>query len=114
MAGRLEEYILAAENSAGKKQQSIFRKKRKNIPVVTAAAMISDTGSATNTAKALLSGTKNTGRTKIRGISRMIFRRQAISKLIFACPSAIKACWQLIWKPTEKPHAKNTRMAQAV
>ena len=28
MAGRLEEYILAAENSAGKKQQSIFQKKR--------------------------------------------------------------------------------------
>ena len=73
---------------------SIFRKKRKNINVVTAAAMKSETGSARKTAKAL--SAKKLGRMKIKGINRMTFRSKAITRDIFACPSAIKACWQLI------------------
>ena len=60
---------------------SIRVKNRKNTPVVTAAARKSDTGSARNTAKAL--SAKKWGRIKIRGISRMIFRRQAISRQNF-------------------------------
>ena len=29
-------------------------------------------------------------------------RRQASSRLTLACPSAIKLCWQAIWKPMAK------------
>ena len=50
---------------------------------------MSDTGSARKTAKAL--SAKKFGRMKIRGISRISFRRQAMMRLIFACPSAINA-----------------------
>ena len=82
------------------------------MAVVTAAARMSETGSARNTAKAL--SAKKFGRMKIRGISRISFRRQAIIRLIFACPRAINACWQLIWKPTENAPARKIRIAQAV
>ena len=54
----------------------------KNVIVVTAAAMISLTGSARNTANTLFS--KNIGRIKMSGISRMIFLRHARSRLSFA------------------------------
>ena len=67
-----------------------FPKNRKNRNVVTAAAIRSDTGSARNTAKDLLA--KKFGSRKIRGISRNTFRSSAMSRLIFACPSAINAC----------------------
>ena len=33
----------------------------------------------------------------------MTLRSSAMTRLIFACPSAINACWQLIWNPTENP-----------
>ena len=72
----------------------------KNVIVVTVAAMISLTGSARNTANTL--SAKKCGRIKISGISRIILRRQASSRLTFAWPSAMKLCWQLIWKPIEK------------
>ena len=61
---------------------SILWKKRKKVVTVTAAARMSDTGSARNTANALFA--KKFGKMKMRGISRMIFRRQAISRQIFA------------------------------
>ena len=54
----------------------------RNVIVVAVAARISLTGSARKTAKTL-SGRK-CGRIKISGISRMIFRRQASSRLTFA------------------------------
>ena len=57
--------------------------------VVTAAARMSDTGSARKTANAL--SAKKFGRMKIRGISRISFRSQAMMRLIFACPSAMNA-----------------------
>lgn len=89
-----------------------FLKNMKKAVVVAAAAIKSLTGSARNTAKALFR--MNSGKIKISGISRISLRRHAINKLIFACPNAIKACWQEIWKPTEKPQAKKIRSAQAV
>ena len=78
----------------------IFLNWVKNMTVVTVAATISLTGSARKTPKTLF--WKNRGRMKIRGISRMILRRQAISRLIFACPRAMKLCWHASWKPMEK------------
>ena len=69
-------------------------KRLKKVMVVMAAARISLTGSARKTANTL--SDKKSGRIKIRGISRISFRRHARSRLIFACPSAIKLCWQLI------------------
>ena len=76
----------------------------KKVIVVTVAAMISLTGSARNTANTLLS--KKFGRIKIRGISRSSFRRHARSRLIFACPSAIKLCWQLILPESRRQQEK--------
>ena len=75
-------------------------KRLKKVMVVMAAARISLTGSARKTANTL--SDKKSGRIKIRGISRISFRRHARSRLIFACPSAIKLCWQLLWNPMEK------------
>ena len=67
-----------------------FRKKTKKVVVVTAAAMISETGSAKNTAKTL--SVKKLGRIKIMGISRMTLRSKAMIRLILACPRAMNAC----------------------
>ena len=39
---------------------------------------------------------------KINGINSTSFLRHAISRLIFACPSAMKVCWQPICTPVEK------------
>ena len=64
----------------------------KKAMLVTAAAIMSLTGSARKTAKTL-SGIQ-CGRIKISGISRISLRRQAINRLILACPSATKLCWQ--------------------
>ena len=64
------------------------------------AARMSLTGSARNTPNTA-SG-RRCGRMKMSGISRMILRRQASSRLTLACPSAIKLCWQAIWKPMAK------------
>ncbi len=66
-----------------------------------AAARISLTGSARKTANTL--SDKKSGRIKIRGIS---FRRHARSRLIFACPSAIKLCWQLILPENRRQQEK--------
>lgn len=74
----------------------------KKTVTVTTAAIISLTGSARNTANTLLS--KNKGRMKISGIKRMSFLKQASSRLTFACPKAMKVCWQANWKPREKIH----------
>ena len=68
----------------------IFLKVVKNAIVVTVAARISLTGSARNTAKTL--SAKKFGKIKIKGINKIILRRQARKRLIFACPSAIKLC----------------------
>ena len=54
----------------------------KKVIVVTVAARMSLTGSARNTANTLFS--KNIGRIKMSGISRMIFLRHARSRLTFA------------------------------
>lgn len=62
----------------------------KNVTVVMAAASVSLTGSARNTAK--VRSAKKCGSRKISGISRISFRRQASNRLTFACPSAIKLC----------------------
>lgn len=51
---------------------------------------ILQTGSAKNTAIAL--SVKNSGRTKIKGISRMILRRTARNRDVFAFPSAMNVC----------------------
>ena len=94
-------------DSESKKEASLYRisgeersfwfniplKRVKKAMVVMAAATISLTGSARKTANTL--SDKKSGRIKIRGISRISFRRHARSRLIFACPSAIKLCWQL-------------------
>ena len=64
-----------------------------------AAARISLTGSARKTANTL--SDKKSGRIKIRGI-----RRHARSRLIFACPSAIKLCWQLILPESRRQQEK--------
>ena len=72
-----------------------------------AAARISLTGSARKTANTL--SDKKSGRIKIRGISRISrisFRRHARSRLIFACPSAIKLCWQLILPESRRQQEK--------
>ena len=64
------------------------------------AARISLTGSARKTPNTGFGS--RCGRMKMSGISRMILRRQASSRLTLACPSAIKLCWQAIWKPMAK------------
>ena len=64
------------------------------------AARMSLTGSARNTPNTGFGS--RCGRMKMSGISRMILRRQASSRLTLACPSAIKLCWQAIWKPMAK------------
>ena len=69
-----------------------------------AAARISLTGSARKTSNTL--SDKKSGRIKIRGISRISFRRHARSRLIFACPSAIKLCWQLILPESRRQQEK--------
>ena len=63
-----------------------------------AAARISLTGSARKTANTL--SDKKSGRIKIS------FRRHARSRLIFACPSAIKLCWQLILPESRRQQEK--------
>lgn len=87
-----------------------------NIAVVIAAERISATGSARKTAKtpgpsctSPATGAASIaqspfpvsiqGRRYSRGISRMIFLLTAISKDTFACPNAIKDCWQAICAP---------------
>ena len=60
----------------------ILSNRKKKVPVVARAAMISLMGSARNTAKTLFS--KNMGRMKIRGISRISFLRQAMNRLTLA------------------------------
>ena len=72
----------------------------KNMNVVTVAAKISLIGSAKNTANTLFS--INIGKIKINGINNTNFRKQARSKLVFACPSATNVCWQQIWNPKAK------------
>ena len=57
--------------------------------------MVSDTGSARNTANTLLSN--KCGSIKISGISRIIFLRQAIKMDAFAFPRAVNVCWTDIW-----------------
>ena len=79
-------------------------KRLKKVMVVMAAARISLTGSARKTANTL--SDKKSGRIKIRGISRISFRRHARSRLIFACPSAIKLCWQLILPENRRQQEK--------
>ena len=64
------------------------------------AARMSLTGSARNTPNT--GSATRCGRIKMSGISRMILRSQASSRLTLACPSAIKLCWQAIWKPMAK------------
>ena len=68
----------------------IFLNCVKNIIVVTAAAIMSLTGSATNTPNTL--SVKKFGKMKISGISKISFLRNAIIKLIAACPRAMKLC----------------------
>lgn len=60
----------------------IFLNCVKNTMVVTVAAIISLTGSAKNTANTLSS--KKFGKMKINGISKIILRKNARNKLIFA------------------------------
>jgi hypothetical protein len=74
-------------------------KRLKKVMVVMAL-----TGSARKTANTL--SDKKSGRIKIRGISRISFRRHARSRLIFACPSAIKLCWQLILPESRRQQEK--------
>ena len=76
-----------------------FRRVKSMVPV-TVAAIMSLTGSATNTANTLLE--KKSGRIKISGIRSTSLRSHAMSRLIFAWPSAIKVCWQAICTPVEK------------
>ena len=66
------------------------RKTRKNVIAAAMTEMKSLTGSARNTANTLFS--KNCGRRKIRGMSKMIFRRQAMNRDAFALPMAIRVC----------------------
>lgn len=52
--------------------------------------MVSDTGSARNTANTLLS--KKCGSINISGISKIIFLRQAIKREALALPRAVNVC----------------------
>lgn len=84
--------------------------------VVTAADIISDTGSARKTANTpeplFTNGAIDTereahmgfpvnryGSRYNKGISNMTFLLTAISRDTFAWPKAIKDCWQAIWAP---------------
>lgn len=70
----------------------ILLNRLKKVNVVIIAASISLIGSARKTANTLF-WIKH-GRIKINGINRISFLRQASSRLTFACPNAIKLCWQ--------------------
>ena len=62
------------------------------IIVVIIAASISLIGSARKTANTLF--WIKSGRIKIKGINKISFLKQASNRLTFACPRAIKLCWQ--------------------
>ena len=70
----------------------IFGNWVKNTMLVMVTASTSATGSAKKTANTL--SFKNSGRIKIIGMSRMIFRNRARNRDTFACPKATKVCWQ--------------------
>ena len=61
-----------------------------NNVAVTITAIISDTGSAKNTANTL--SLKKLGKMKINGINNISFLRHAKNKEIFAWPRATKVC----------------------
>ena len=75
----------------------LLRNRKKNMVAVVHTASTSATGSARNTAKDL--SAKKWGRIKIRGMSRMIFRRAARNSEVLALPKATKVCWQATCTP---------------
>ena len=72
-----------------------FLKTIRKVMMDAVMEMVSDTGSARNTANTLLS--KKCGSIKISGISRIIFLRQAIKRDAFAFPRVVNVCWTDIW-----------------
>ena len=85
------------------KQDSDFRGSLLQVMTVMVAARMSLTGSARKTAKT--GSGRMCGRMKMSGMRRISFRRQASSRQTLACPSAMKLCWQAIWKPMAKKPA---------
>ena len=71
---------------------SILLNRLKKVIVVIIAASISLIGSAKKTANTLF--WIKSGRIKIKGINKISFLKQASNRLTFACPRAIKLCWQ--------------------
>ena len=71
---------------------SILLNRLKKVIVVIIAASISLIGSAKKTANTLF--WIKSGRIQIKGINKISFLKQASNRLTFACPRAIKLCWQ--------------------
>ena len=74
-----------------------FLKTIRKVMMDAVMEMVSDTGSARNTANTLLS--KKCGSIKISGISRIIFLKSAMNNDTFACPSEMNDVWHAHWIP---------------